>query len=614
MRKALLTLCIAVSAFGASAAVASADASVSRASDGAAVFFGDQSKADIVQAYTFNGEVVFEDDFQNVTTNAQGCSTLGPHQVHCTIDADLKEVRLHTFGGNDTISAAGVSGAFSTVLDAGEGNDTLYGSPGKSELDGGTGDDVMNANGSGPDQFDGGPGNDKMYGSSGIDHMSGGDGNDFYMGKAGPDTMTDAGDGEDTVDYAYAQSGVTVDLTSAAKGDGVPGEGDVVAADIEDVNGSVFNDTITGADGVDSKIDGREGNDTIDGGSGKDQLTGGIGMDTLNGGDGDDLLFGGADNDTLHGGDGSDSLSGDAGADTLLGEAGPDYLFGGDNNDAMDGGADDDYLVGEQGNDNQVGGPGTDTVSYLVRTTPVTATIGGTGGEAGEQDAIDNSIEKLIGGKNNDTLTGNDQDNTLDGREGSDTLDGAGGSDTLTGGIGDDTLRSRDGTADADQCGDGNDSATADRLDTLTDCENVDLPPLPPGTTGGTGNGGGTQNGGATQNGGSGSNGAGASAFKLTIGKRAVRRHGAVLVSVQCPTGAQGACVGTLSLASGKKHSKAVAFSIAAGKRAKVKVRFAARASAARAKRLTATVTAHDGSGASATASQAIKVKRAQRH
>jgi ferredoxin len=51
-------------------------------------------------------------------------------------------------------------------------------------------------------------------------------------------------------------------------------------AGIEDLQGSAFNDTLTG-DGGPNRIDGGAGNDTLSGGAGDDQLIGGAGIDTL---------------------------------------------------------------------------------------------------------------------------------------------------------------------------------------------------------------------------------------------------------------------------------------------------------------------------------------------
>jgi len=203
-------------------------------------------------------------------------------------------------------------------------------------------------------------------------------------------------------------------------------------------------DGIAGTDG-DDVIIGTDGDDTIDGLGGDDVICGGEGNDTINGGEGNDEVLGQDGDDTLDGGLGNDTILGGAGDDTLLQPgASPD------------------------GDDRLSGGEGNDTVDYSNRTEPVTATIGGSGGEEGESDMILDDVENLIGGSADDTLTGN---------EASNRLEGGPGDDEVTGGEGDDTIAAADGEADAAiACGGGDDTVEADPADTVDgDCENVTL-------------------------------------------------------------------------------------------------------------------------------------------
>ena len=71
--------------------------------------------------------------------------------------------------------------------------------------------------------------------------------------------------------------GVTVDL-SAGSGTGADADGDVLT-EIENVTGSVFNDTLTGND-VDNTLRAEAGDDLLTGGLGNDTLDGGLGTDT----------------------------------------------------------------------------------------------------------------------------------------------------------------------------------------------------------------------------------------------------------------------------------------------------------------------------------------------
>jgi Ca2+-binding RTX toxin-like protein len=98
--------------------------------------------------------------------------------------------------------------------------------------------------------------------------LSGGLGNDVLRGGAGNDVMDGGAGGSDTVDYADATAGVTVSLAvSAAQAMG--GGGADTIANMENLVGSNFNDTLTGSTGA----------NTIGGGGGRDTMTGGGGND-----------------------------------------------------------------------------------------------------------------------------------------------------------------------------------------------------------------------------------------------------------------------------------------------------------------------------------------------
>jgi len=153
------------------------------------------------------------------------------------------------------------------------------------------------------------------------------------------------------------------------------------------------------------------------GGSGKDKLW----LDIVGAG----TLYGGTENDIL------------------LGSLGNDRLYGEMGNDSLSGGSGNDLLVGGPGNDSMSGGLGTDTVSYADHTDSVTADIDierGDDGSPGEQDTIQPDVEKILGGRGNDTLTGSDADNELTGGPGDDALIGGLGSDLLSGESGFDKL------------------------------------------------------------------------------------------------------------------------------------------------------------------------------
>lgn len=129
----------------------------------------------------------------------------------------------------------------------------LTGTPGKDSLYGRAGDDVLLA-AAGEDELDGGPGADALSG--------------------GPD--------RDAVSYDGATADVTLD---GVANDGVPGEGDNVLLDVEDVYGTEGPDKLIG-NALENTLDGNAGNDQIIGGSNADGLFGGEGDDNINSRDG----------------------------------------------------------------------------------------------------------------------------------------------------------------------------------------------------------------------------------------------------------------------------------------------------------------------------------------
>lgn len=109
-------------------------------------------------------------------------------------------------------------------------------------------------------------------------------GNDDLQGGPGDDSL-DGGDGEDTANYRHAASGIVVDLSkNKAFNDGDGGED--VLTNMENVDGSEYDDEIIGDDGA-NKLYGRAGADLIDGGAGDDVLSGGPGNDIFSFGSGD---------------------------------------------------------------------------------------------------------------------------------------------------------------------------------------------------------------------------------------------------------------------------------------------------------------------------------------
>ncbi|HSS32760.1 MAG TPA: hypothetical protein VLL27_05720 [Solirubrobacterales bacterium] len=83
----------------------------------------------------------------------------------------------------------------------------------------------------------------------------------------------------------------------------------------------------------------------------------------------------------------------------------------------------------------------------------------------------DGGSNRVVGTVGGDRISGGAGRDRLLGGAGEDCLDGGPGRDLLSGGPGDDTIRSRDGSTDVVDCGDGEDLVIADAKDTLRSCE-----------------------------------------------------------------------------------------------------------------------------------------------
>jgi Ca2+-binding RTX toxin-like protein len=177
------------------------------------------------------------------------------------------------------------------------------------------------------------------------------------------------------------------------------------------------------------KVNCGDGNDTV-------SVTGKIGIQTtMDGGNGNDALLGGDKADKLIGGEGNNSLSGAGGNDRLVAGSGIDSINGGDGNDTIipDSGTDADDLL--------IGGPGNDTVDYSTSTNPVHLEPGLEPKATTVNDFIGPDIETIIGSAFGDIII--DHTNvplSISGGGGNDTLFGAGDGDTLDGGDGNDNL------------------------------------------------------------------------------------------------------------------------------------------------------------------------------
>ena len=312
--------------------------------------------------------------------------------------------------GNDVIDARNAVQGFGygVSIAGGAGNDTITGSAFNDALDGGIGNDAL----------DGGTGNDNLIGGPGRDSITGGGGDDTFEVDASDDRWI-GGTGIDSVLVVGNFNKATVTDTTVTIGGNA-----IAATGLESISitGTAKNDALDG-----TKFSGRvefsglEGNDVLRAGAGGSKLDGGAGNDLLVGGAGADVLLGGGGADQLHGNAGDDDLYADL-TDTIL-------AAGLGANDAI-------HMEGE---------------STAIVITDTSASINGT-------TFPNHGAERfyLLGSNGNDSLNAATYSGAVsfDGNSGDDAIQTGGGNDTITGGAGADSIATGGGddtvTGDAD--------------------------------------------------------------------------------------------------------------------------------------------------------------------
>jgi len=521
--------------------------------------------SDTIELYGLTSLLGYDFVFSN-----GGLDLNGDGDVDVTIvNAEHLKFRLGT--GDDTIDAsAGVPpGIIDATIEDGPGSDTVTGGPeddwlnpwdGDDAFSGGAGDDTVDVMGFNGSHFDlgswqGGSDEDTLLfeqeviadlgagtvrASGGfppsmtfagfedlkalsVSTLIGDDGTNVL--EAGQSGVLRGGGGSDTLisdngaavaDFEDAIA-VSVDLVAGT----ATGDGDDTLVGIQNVFGSLGDDTIVGDDDHPGMLFGEAGDDAIIGGSfedllaggpGKDDLRGRDGLDDLHGGPGHDLLLGAAGADDLFGGRGNDDVRGGSGedawdaylysvaepeasptagvsvnlrrgivsddgyggtdaiaaienasgtdfADTMVGNAGRDRMFGWGGKDRFVGGAGDDRFDG---------GAGRDTVSYTAATRSLDLDLAA-GTATGMGDDVLENIEVVFGGPKDDVVRGSGGRERLEGRGGNDHLFGRAGDDRLLGGAGADEMAGGEGV---DTCNGG-----AGSLDAAKACETVRFVP-----------------------------------------------------------------------------------------------------------------------------------------
>ena len=345
-------------------------------------------------------------------------------------------------------------------------NDTLSGDGHDNVLDGGAGVNTVSYASAtagvtvslalqGQAQDTVGAGHDTL---SHFQNLTGSAYNDTLAGDA-DDNVLDGGGGINTVSYAAAGAGVTVDLSLQGQAQNTVGAGTDTLSHFQNLTGSAYNDVLAG-DGNDNVLDGGAGTNTVSYahaaggvtvslalqgqaqdtvGAGHDtlsnfrNLTGSAYGDTLTGDANDNVIDGGGGNDVLDGGGGTNTVSFASAATgvtvslALQGQAqatgvGTDVLSHFQN---LTGSAYNDVLAGDANNNVIDGGGGTNTVSYANATAGVTVSLALQGQAQNTVGAgIDtlSHFQNLTGSAYNDTLAGDANNNVLDGGAGINTV------------------------------------------------------------------------------------------------------------------------------------------------------------------------------------------------
>jgi Ca2+-binding RTX toxin-like protein len=208
-------------------------------------------------------------------------------------DIPISGIFIDAGDGDDTVFVGDISvgGQGGTVVSA-----TLLGGLGNDLLVGGAGNDLLDA---GDDALAPGTfafGRNLLFGRDGDDTLTGGFGADYISG----------GRGTDLADYRPRLDGVRVGLGGLFD-DGLPGEGDNVRDDIEELAGTAGPDDLSTTAGFGVRLFGLAGNDTLTGNAGADDLIGGTGRDLMSGLGGADFFFASdGEPDTVSGGLGDD--------------------------------------------------------------------------------------------------------------------------------------------------------------------------------------------------------------------------------------------------------------------------------------------------------------------
>src|SRR5262249_8189683 len=148
-----------------------------------------------------------------------------------------------------------------TSLEGGPGSDIIYGGSGPDAIWGGCSADATCDSFS--NSLHGGEGNDVLHGGgASYDYLAGDVGDDALDGGLRGHDNRCGGDGRDTADYSSRANGIVASLDGVAN-DGEAGENDLVAGDVEAVQGGGGKDTLYAGFLVNSILRGGPGDDSL---------------------------------------------------------------------------------------------------------------------------------------------------------------------------------------------------------------------------------------------------------------------------------------------------------------------------------------------------------------
>ena len=353
--------------------------------------------------------------------------------------------------GDDLLSGGFSEDDLGDFLSGGEGADTLLGQRGNDVLNGDDGNDLLVGGSGMMDAINGGKGDDLLFGGAGNDGLFGNEGSDtfiFALGE-GADLIFDFEPGEDTIAKLAEGIAFTTDFSYDSLQIEYNAEGNytniseetgelittLIGVEADQLTESDFTTKTLTPDET-TAIASSEGLQ-IEGSDGNDRINGSDGNDIINSGNGDDTINSGAGDDTINGGRGLDILDGGAGTDVLALFA----LNRGDENIGFVGEA-DNFTFFVDGADE-----GTflniESVKFDNGEVVSTADLDFTDAVASSEGLqIENSDgnDRINGSDGNDIINSGNGDDTINSGAGDDTINGGRGLDLLDGGSGTDVL------------------------------------------------------------------------------------------------------------------------------------------------------------------------------